>query len=137
MQRLRCMERALVHVGRPEEALRYAREGARQEGLDLAGLADLGSADPHAALRWLAQRRLEHLRGRGSTVYVSSYALAALHAELGDQDEAFVALTRALEGRDPMLVSVDVDPAFDSIRADPRFQEIVARVGDSGSRRPS
>jgi tetratricopeptide (TPR) repeat protein len=132
-----CLERALVDVGRPEEALRYAREGARQEGLDLTGFANIGLADPQAELRWLARRRLEHLRGRGSTVYVSSYALAALHAELGDQDEALVALTRALEGRDPMLVSVDVDPAFDSIRADPRFQEIVARVGDSGSRRPS
>ena len=134
-----CLERALVHVGRPEEALQHALAGARQEGLDPATLQETGSAetiDPEVALQRLTKRRLEHLIGRGSTVYVSPYALAALYAELGDQDEALAALTRALEARDPMLVSLDVDPAFDPIRTDRRFQEIVARVGP-GSRRPS
>ena len=134
-----CLERALVHAGRPEEALQQALAGARQEGLDPATLLEPGPAGPidaENALRRLTKRRLEHLIGRGSTVYVSPYGLAALYAELGDQDEALAALMRALEVRDPMLVSVDVDPAFDPIRADRRFQEIVARVGP-GSRRPS
>ncbi len=134
-----CLERALVHVGRPEEALRHALEGARQEGMDPGVLGATGSggpADQKVALRRLTKRRLEHLIGRGSTVYVSPYVLATLYAELGDQDEALAALTRALEARDPALVSLDVDPAFDPIRADRRFQEIVARVGP-GSRRPS
>ncbi|HKH46404.1 MAG TPA: winged helix-turn-helix domain-containing protein [Thermoanaerobaculia bacterium] len=135
----RCLEGALVHAGRPQEALRQAREAARQEGLLPEALAELPAdpAHPDAALKRLAKRRLEHLIGRGSTAYVSPYALAALHAEIGNQDEALAALTRALEERDPMLVSVDVDPAFDPVRADPRFQEIVARVGGPGSRRPS
>ncbi len=136
----RCLEHALLQVGRPEEALRQAREGARQEGLDLASPKEMEAAeaaDPRAALQRLAKRRLEHLIGRGSTTYVSPYALAALQTELGDRDEALAALQRALEERDPMIVSVDVDPAFDPIRADRRFQEIVTRVGGPGSRRPS
>jgi TolB-like protein/DNA-binding winged helix-turn-helix (wHTH) protein len=139
MSARQCLERALVHAGRPEEALQQALAGARQEGLDASSLDAKGSPDPVDAkvlLRRLTKRRLEHLIGRGSTAYVSPYALAALHSELGDQDEALAALQRALEARDPMLVSVDVDPAFDPIRADRRFQEIVARVGP-GSRRPS
>jgi len=130
-----CLERALVHAGRPEEALQQALAAARQEGLDTSDLATRGS-DPEIALQGLTKRHLEHLIGRGSTTYVSPYVLAALQAELGDQDEALAALERALEARDPMLVSLDVDPAFDPIRADRRFQEIVARVGP-GSRRPS
>ena len=136
----RCLEGALLHVGRPDEALRQAREVARQEGLDPAGPQETvaaPAADPRAALRGLTKRRLEHLIGRGSTTYVSPYALASLHAELGDRDEALAALQRALEERDPMLVSVDVDPAFDPVRTDRRFQEIVARVGGRSSRRPS
>jgi len=135
----RCLEGALVHAGRPEEALRQAREAARQEGLPPEALAELPADPPHpeTALKRLAKLRLEHLIGRGSTAFVSPYALAALHAEIGNQDEALAVLMRALEERDPMLVSVDVDPAFDSVRADPRFQEIVARVGSPGSRRPS
>jgi DNA-binding winged helix-turn-helix (wHTH) protein/tetratricopeptide (TPR) repeat protein len=134
-----CLERALVHAGRPAEALRQAREAARQEGLPPETLAEMPADPPDArgALQWLAKRRLEHLIGRGSTAYVSPYALAALHAEAGDQDEALAALQRALEERDPMLVSVDVDPAFDAVRTDPRYQEIVARVGGPGSRRLS
>ena len=132
----RCLEGALVHVGQPEEALRQAREAARQEGLDATELAAL-PAEPRAALQGLAKRRLKHLIGRGSTVYVSPYTLAALYAESGGRDEALAALTRALTERDPMLVSLDVDPAFDPIRADRRFQEIVATVGGPGSRRPS
>ncbi|HYU35740.1 MAG TPA: winged helix-turn-helix domain-containing protein [Thermoanaerobaculia bacterium] len=132
----RCLEGALVRVGRPEQAFRHARVAALQEGLDPAELAGLPS-DPHVALERLAKRRLKHLIGRGSTVYVSPYALAALYLESGEQDEALAALTRALAERDPMLVSLDVDPAFDPIRADPRFQEIVATVGGPGSRRPS
>jgi hypothetical protein len=126
-------------VGRPEEALQKALAGARQEGLDPADPTEGGAADPVApeiALRRLTKRRLEHLIGRGSTVYVSPYTLAALYTELGDREKALAALARALETRDPMIVSVDVDPAFDPIRADRRFQEIVTRVGP-GSRRPS
>lgn len=130
-----CLERALVHAGRPEEALRQALEAARQEGLQTADLSGT-EQDPETVLHGLTKRRLAHLIGRGSTAYVSPYALAALQTELGNQDEALAALKRALEARDPMLVSVDVDPAFDPLRADRRFQEIVARVGP-GSRRPS
>lgn len=131
-----CLERALVHSGRLEEALRHAREAARQEGMPPAELAAL-PADPPAALRRIAKWRLEHLYRRASTSYVSPYALAALHADLGDRDEALAALERAREERDPMLVSVNVDPAFDAVRTDPRFREIVASVGGPGTRRPS
>jgi tetratricopeptide (TPR) repeat protein len=134
-----CLERALIHAGRPAEALRQALEAARQEGLPPETLAEMpaGPQDAETALQWLAKRRLEHLLRRGSTAYVSPYALAALHAEAGNRDEALAALQRALEERDPMLVSVDVDPAFDTVRTDPRYQEIVARVGGPGSRRLS
>jgi DNA-binding winged helix-turn-helix (wHTH) protein len=131
-----CLERALAHAGRLEEALLHAREAARQEGMDAADVASL-PADPRAALQRIANWRLEHLQGRGGTDPVSPYAQAALQADLGDREEALAALGRALEERDPMLVSVNVDPAFDAVRTDPRFQAIVARVGGRGPRRPS
>lgn len=131
-----CLERALVETGRLEEALLHAREAARQGGMDPAALAELPS-DPRAALRRIANWRLEHLKGRGETDHVPLYALAAQQADLGNREEALAALRQALVERDPMLVSVDVDPAFDGVRMDPRFQEIVARVGGRSLRRPS
>lgn len=131
-----CLERALADVGRTEEALRHAREGARQEGMTASELAKL-PPNPAAALTEIAKWRLEHLNSRERSVYVSPYALAALHADLGDQESALAALARALEERDPMLVSAEVDPAFDPVRSDPRFLSVVERVGGPVSRRPS
>lgn len=132
----RCLERALADVGRMDEALRHAREGAQQEGMTPSDLAKLPE-NPAAALKEIAKWRLEHLESRDRSVYVSPYALAALHADLGDQESALAALARALEERDPMLVSAEVDPAFDPVRSDPRFLAIVERVGGPVSRRPS
>lgn len=131
-----CLERALANVGRPGEALRHAREGARQEGMTPSELAKLPE-NPAAALREIAKWRLRHLESRERSVYVSPYALAALHADLGDQERALAELARALEERDPMLVSAEVDPAFDPVRSDPRFLSILERVGGPSSRRPS
>lgn len=130
-----CLERALADVGRLDEALRHAREGARQEGMTASELADL-PRDPAAALGRIANWRLKHLMNRERSVYVSPYALAALHADLGDQEKALAELARAFEERDPMLVSAEVDPAFDPVRSDPRFLSLLERVG-SASRRPS
>ena len=115
-----CLERALAHEGRLAEALDHARESARQEGMSAEELADL-PLDPAAALRRIGEWRLGRLR--------SPYALAAQHAELGDRDRAFAELERAFAGRDPSLVAVNVDPAFDKVRSDPRFRELVDRLG--------
>ena len=131
-----CLERALADVGRPDQALRHAREGARQEGMPPSDLAKLPESPP-AALREIAKWRLKHLERRERSVYVSPYTLAALHADLGDQERALAELARALEERDPMLVSAEVDPAFDPVRSDPRFLSILERVGGPSFRRPS
>lgn len=132
----RCLERALADVGRMDEALRHAREGAGQEGMTASDLAALPS-EPAAALRKIAKWRLEHLESRERSAHVSPYTLAALHADLGDQESALAELARALEERDSMLVSAEMDPAFDPIRSDPRFLSIIERVGGPASRRPS
>ena len=50
------------------------------------------------------------------------YALA------GDLDAAFEHLQRAIEARDPALVHLAVSPVWDSLRADPRFNQCLARM---------
>jgi DNA-binding winged helix-turn-helix (wHTH) protein/Tfp pilus assembly protein PilF len=120
-----CLERALVLSGRPGEALAHAREGARQEGMPEADLAAL-PVDPGVALRRIDAWRLARARQKSGA---SPYALAAWYAQLGDADHAFAELERASVERDPSLVSADVDPAFDPLRADPRFAAVVAQSG--------
>jgi DNA-binding winged helix-turn-helix (wHTH) protein/tetratricopeptide (TPR) repeat protein len=120
-----CLERALLLTGRPGEALAHAREGARQEGMPEADLAAL-PADPGTALHRIDAWRLAQARQKSGA---SPYALAAWYAQLGDAGHAFAELERASVERDPSLVSADVDPAFDPLRADPRFAAVVARSG--------
>ncbi len=64
-------------------------------------------------------------RGR----YASSYAIAVVHAGLGDRERAFAALDAAYRERSHWLLWLKRDPRWDGIRADPRFQALVRKVG--------
>jgi DNA-binding winged helix-turn-helix (wHTH) protein/Tfp pilus assembly protein PilF len=55
--------------------------------------------------------------------------LALFYGEAGEMDRAFQYLSRALEDHDPALVHLAVAPQWDSLRADPRFNECLIRMG--------
>ena len=59
----------------------------------------------------------------------SGFDIAAMYAELGEKDPAFQWLNTALQEHDGDLVRLKTDPAFDAIRSDPRFAELVRKVG--------
>ncbi len=54
---------------------------------------------------------------------------AAFHAELGKKDEAFAELNKAYENRQYYIALIKVDPRLDPLRNDPRFQELLRKVG--------
>ena len=57
------------------------------------------------------------------------YQLARVHASLGDVDEALAWLERAAEIRDAALPWANVEPLFDPLRKEPRFRELIRRMG--------
>jgi TolB-like protein/Tfp pilus assembly protein PilF len=61
--------------------------------------------------------------------YVSPYNIAQIHARLQDKQQALTSLEEALNQRDCQLSDVKVDPVFDDIRTDARFQQVVLRLG--------
>ena len=61
--------------------------------------------------------------------YVSQAELAILFAGLGDKEQPFAALERAYVGHDFQLQYLKVEPGYDSLRADPRFADLLRRVG--------
>ncbi len=61
--------------------------------------------------------------------YVSPTELAILYAALGDREKAFASLEKAYAERDFRLNDLKVEPAYDPLREDPRFQELLKKVG--------
>jgi TolB-like protein/Tfp pilus assembly protein PilF len=71
-----------------------------------------------------AQRILdEHLENGDPT------RVALVYAAAGDTERAFESLERAFDERSPFLYELKVDPRYDPIRSDPRFAELLRRLG--------
>jgi eukaryotic-like serine/threonine-protein kinase len=61
--------------------------------------------------------------------YVSPGELASLYAALGDKEEALQTLERAYSAHDLQLQFLVSDPSYDPLRSDPRFTDLMRRVG--------
>lgn len=61
--------------------------------------------------------------------YVSAYLIATVYAGLGNEDATFRWLEKAFEQRDTQILTLKLDPLFESARSDPRFEPFVRRVG--------
>lgn len=60
-----------------------------------------------------------------------SYGIALIYIGLDEEDQALAWLERARTEHDPFLVYLNVDPNFDSLREDPRFVDLLRRIGFS------
>ena len=74
-------------------------------------------------------RGIETRQAQRKEGYWSAYAIAKMYADLGDKEQAFRWLDIAYQERDWGLLSLKTDFALDSIRSDPRFAEVVRKVG--------
>jgi TolB-like protein/DNA-binding winged helix-turn-helix (wHTH) protein/Tfp pilus assembly protein PilF len=119
-----------LHSGKQEEAIREFQNALQLSGTEDTDLQlDLGFAyavtgKQNEARRILA--KLEKLHERG---VVPSGSVAILHGALGESNEAFAWLEKAYEERDPQLTYIKAGRRFEPLRKDPRFQQIVHRVG--------
>ncbi|MCK4830867.1 tetratricopeptide repeat protein, partial [bacterium] len=72
---------------------------------------------------------LSELMKRSKHLWSVPYSMAILYFSLGERDEGFKWLKKAYEQRDYRLCLLKIDPVFDSIRSDPRFKEMLKKVG--------
>jgi TolB-like protein/DNA-binding winged helix-turn-helix (wHTH) protein/Tfp pilus assembly protein PilF len=120
---LACLERAYTLTGRHREALATLSKEIRESGVVI------DDSEPTQSMKSLyrirLERRLEGMKkDRSSPYHVATLCMAA-----GEQAQAFEWLERAFEERDPMLVAVRTDPAFDAIRGAARFETFLKRMG--------
>ncbi len=80
----------------------------------------------------LAQRSLESFLAewqKGSPRNLQASLIAASYIRIGEKDKAFDWLGKMFEARDGMLIWLKADPDYDGLRSEPRFQDLVRRVG--------
>lgn len=93
------------------------------------GLASLGRAYALSGKRAEAQKLLAELQELSKQRYVSPVSIALIYAALGDKVQSFAWLEKADTAHDANLTRLKVDPRFDSLRSDPRFTDLMRRVG--------
>jgi len=92
-------------------------------------IAILGYAYAAAGNRKEAEKVLGELTESAKRRYVPAFSMAAIYAELGRKDEAFAWLEKAYRERAPGFVDLKVQPTLDSLRSDPRYIDLLRRVG--------
>lgn len=88
-------------------------------------MAQLGHAYALSGRSEEARKVVEDLKERLNREYL----IAWVYAGLGEKDQAFKWLEKAYEERDSSMVYLKVDPKLDSLRSDPRFADLLRRVG--------
>jgi len=91
--------------------------------------AELGHAYAVAGKRKEALQSLEELQQLSGQRHISPYHLALIYTGLGEKDRAIELLNKALDERAERLVWMKMDPRFDILRTDPRFIDLLQRIG--------
>ncbi|MDQ3687995.1 MAG: tetratricopeptide repeat protein, partial [Acidobacteriota bacterium] len=113
--------------GQYAEAVEAYQKAISVEGENTSTLCYLGHAYARSGKRDEALAVLDKLKR--TKEYVSPAELAILYVGLGDKEAALGSLKSAYASRDLQLQYLKVEPSYDPLRSDPRFQDLVRRVG--------
>lgn len=102
------------------------------DGVDALG--HLGNAYARAGQRAAAEQTIAKLERHVRDDGVGRYEIALVYAGLGEKQEAFKWLDQAYDAHDVGLLYLKVDPCLNPLRSDPRFDDLVRRVGLSTKR---
>jgi len=120
---------ALIAVGRSDEAITALDKAVSLSGGSPAVIGTLISAYAQSGHRTEALRLVDELKRRQRRNYVPAEAFVDAYLGLGERDQAFAWLDRAYREHSGILQILKVHPFFDPVRNDPRFVDLVHRVG--------
>jgi tetratricopeptide (TPR) repeat protein len=124
-------ELGLAHLNqrRYGEALALAERACELSGGEAAAVTLLGHLYARMGRHADAYRQLERLQEISTRQYVPALYTAFIHTGEANLDEAFAWLERAYEERSHYLIYLAVEPALDDLRPDPRYTDLMRRVG--------
>ncbi len=123
------MGSAYLELGNPELALEWFQRGQALDRAVRSYDAMIVRALARLDRREEAEEIMTRLEAESKQHYIRSEYLAMGHAALGNMDKAFESLERAYQARSAGLIYLHVDPGYSPLRDDPRYDEIISRIG--------
>ena len=123
------MGQAYMQKGMYHEAIAQIEQAVTLSERNPDILAILGYVHAAAGDRKEAQEVISELIASSKHSYIPPYPIAEIYAEMGRKDDAFSWLEKAYREHAVHMVSLKVEPTFDSLRSDPRFTDLLTRVG--------
>jgi TolB-like protein/DNA-binding winged helix-turn-helix (wHTH) protein/Flp pilus assembly protein TadD len=120
---------AYVQKGLHAQAISELQSATSLSGDSPLYMAQVGVAYAAAGKNAEALRVSDQLQKVARRSYVSSYGLAQIYAALGDKQHAMKWLQSAYDERAVWMQYLKVDPVLDSVRSQPRFQDLVRQMG--------
>ena len=121
---------AYLQQSRYKEAIALGEKTSANPSPD--ALACLGYAYAMSGNRLGATKILDHLAEQSQLRYVSPLSSAIVYLGLGDKDKALHWLEKAYAERSSDITTINVDPIYKSVRSDPRFTDLLCRIGLGG-----
>jgi len=120
-----------VHLqnGRFQSAIEEFQKGVALSGNASGYISELGYAYARAGNKLEAQKRIEELKALRKLRFVNPRNIGFIYVGLKDNDQAFAWFDRAVEEGSTGLVDLKVGPYYDPLRSDPRFADLLRRVG--------
>jgi eukaryotic-like serine/threonine-protein kinase len=123
---------AYEELGEHDKAIAMAQKAQELMEGSVLPLWALGYALARSGRTQEAEAVAEKLKTLATEIYISPYYQAVVYTGLGDRDTAFAYLEKAFDERDEWLIWLGTEPKLDDLRSDPRFAELIKRVGLKG-----
>ena len=120
---------AYARQSRFDEAIAMLHDVVREMTLHPVHLAALGAVHAMAGHTESAMTIVDDLQQAAEASYVPSYQIAAVYAQLGEVEQVFTWLEKAVDERDIWLAFLEIDPFWESVRKDSRFAHFLERGG--------
>ncbi|MGH9843985.1 MAG: FlgO family outer membrane protein [Blastocatellia bacterium] len=120
---------ALESLGRYDEAIKKFQDAIPLSRGSVLLKAELAHAYAVAGKRTEARQALGELQQLSTQRHISPFYFALIHTGLGEKDRAIELLNNALDERAERMVWLRVDPRFDKLRGDARFNDLIQFIG--------
>jgi tetratricopeptide (TPR) repeat protein len=115
--------------GDSEKAVQEFLKADELFGTEPRKIAQLKQAFAKYGSQGYWRQAIQNYKQTAKSSYVAPALVAEACARIGDKECAFEWLEKGLNERDDLMINLNVDPPLKSLHSDPRFKELVRRVG--------